>query len=77
VSNILRFRAPPRAELNGGIISRGPDAGKQWYFVDYIDEEGGRLGVWDGHSYDAACEALAEWHQDGVQTVDLLREALS
>ncbi|QFR34706.1 hypothetical protein [Ancylobacter sp. TS-1] len=76
MSNVIRFRSPPRAELNGGVISRGPDTGKQWYFIDYVDEEGGRLGVWDGPSYDMACEALAEWRQDGVRTVDLLREAL-
>ena len=80
MSNILRFRRAPRVELDGGVITGDPDAskvGKCWYFLDYVDEEGGRLGVWHGPSYDAACAALAQWRQDGVPTVVLLREALS
>lgn len=75
MSTVLRFRTPPRAELWGGIVSRGPRAGQPVYFIDYVDEEGGVLGVWSGASYDDGCDALKEWRQDGVHTVDRLREA--
>lgn len=76
MSNIIRFRKPPYVELNGGILSRGPNAGQPIYILDYIDEDGCRLGIWDGGSYDEACQAANEWRQDGVHVVDLLREAL-
>ncbi|CAA0095112.1 Uncharacterised protein [Starkeya nomas] len=69
----------PYAELRGGVITESSDpsrSGKAWYFVDYVDEGGRCFGVWDGPSYDAACEALSEWGSDGVRTIDLLRKAL-
>lgn len=80
MSNIIRFRNRPFAVLNGGVITGDSDpskVGEVWYFVEYVDEEGGRLGVWDGPSYAAASRALAEWRRDGVRAVDLLGEALS
>lgn len=74
MGDILRFRKPPHVELHGGIISRGPRAGQPIYLLDYVDEEGSRLGLWDGGSYDEACRAANEWRQDGFPVVDLLRE---
>lgn len=76
MTNILQFRKPPHVELNGGIISRGPLAGQLIYVLDYIDEDGCRLGVWDGATYDDACRAADGWRQEGVPVFDLLREAM-
>lgn len=76
MSNVIRFRNRPFAELNGGVITKDANpanVGRYWFFIEYVDEEGDRLGVWDGPSYDEACVALAAWRQDGVRTVDLLR----
>ncbi len=80
MSNVLRFRKAPHVELDGGIIISDADpskVGQHWYFLDYVDEEGGHLGVWDGPSYGEAREALALWRQDGVRAVDLIGETLS
>jgi len=80
VTSILRFRKAPYVELDGGVITGGDDpakVGQFWHFVDYVDEEGGRLCVWDGSSYADGQRALARWRQDGVRAVDLLGEALS
>jgi hypothetical protein len=65
-----------RAELDGGVISAGPRSGQPIYLVDMIDAVGGRLGIWDGGSYQAAREVLAECERDGLVAVDLLGEAL-
>jgi hypothetical protein len=80
VSNILRFRKPPHVELSGGIVTGGNDPaqiGQTRYFVEYHDEEGGVLGVWDGASYEGGVAALTAWRQNGVRAIDLLGEALS
>lgn len=69
----------PYVELDGGVVTGGSDPariGKVRYYIDLIDEDGARLGVWDGSSYDDACDVLAEYRQDGMRTVDLLRSAL-
>lgn len=71
MNTALRFRSRPYVELSSGILAAGPHAGARVYFVDYVDEEGGRLGVWDGRSYDAARTAMKAWEQDGVRVVDL------
>ncbi len=68
----------PYAELHGGLITGSSDPskiGRVWYFIDYVDGEGRCFGMWDGSSYEAACDELAEWRRDGVRTVDLLRKA--
>lgn len=78
MSNIIRFRNRPFAVLNGGVITKDSDpsnVGKFWFFVEYVDEEGDHLGVWDGPSYDEGRAALAAWRQDGVRTIDLLQGA--
>lgn len=76
MSTIIPFRNLPRAELHGGILTAGPHAGEPIYLVDIIDEEGGRFGIWDGHSYEKAREVLAGCRQEGMRTVDMLGEAL-
>lgn len=75
VTNILQFRKPPHVVLNGGIISCGPDAGQPIYVLDYVSEEGERMGVWDGATYSDACRAAEFWRQDGVRVIDLVQEA--
>ncbi len=74
-ARIIPLHRGPRAELHGGILSSGPHAGEPIYFVDVIDEEGARLVVWDGFSYEKAREVLARCRQDGMRTADLLGEA--
>ncbi|MDF2809895.1 MAG: hypothetical protein K0S56_926 [Microvirga sp.] len=76
MSAIIPCHNLPRAELHGGILTAGPHAGEPIYLVDLIDEEGGRFGIWDGLSYEKACEVLADCRQEGMHTIDLLREAL-
>ncbi|WP_029006310.1 hypothetical protein [Azorhizobium doebereinerae] len=79
MSTILRFRRPPHVELYGGVISGGdrPELiGSIRYFIDYHDEEGDVVGMWDGASYDEGCSVLARFRSDGMETFDRLREAL-
>lgn len=75
MSAAISSRIGAHVELHGGVISAGPHAGEPIFFVDFIDEEGGRLGIWDGQSYAAACEVVAEWRRDGYPVVYLLGEA--
>ncbi|GGF82134.1 hypothetical protein GCM10007301_47810 [Azorhizobium oxalatiphilum] len=79
MSTILRFRKPPHVELYGGVISGGdrPELiGSVRYFVDYHDEEGGVVGMWDGASYDEARAVLANFRSEGMEAFDRLREAM-
>lgn len=74
-ARIIRFRKPPHVELNGGIVTRSDvaaEVGTMRYFVEYHDEEGGVLGVWDGASYAAAQGVLSKFRQEGVRALDLM-----
>jgi hypothetical protein len=42
-----------RIEIDGGIISSGPDKGQRIYFVS-INENGAEMVLWDGPSYGRA-----------------------
>ena len=66
-----------RAELDGGVVTKSarPElVGRPRYFVNMIDHEGGSLGIWDGASYDAGLEILAECGRDGLAMVDLIAQ---
>ncbi len=56
-----------RHEHADGITVIRHDPPVRAYFIDYVDEEGCAIGVWDGTSYAAACAAAHGWQQrDGV-----------
>lgn len=67
--NILTFPTPARIELRGGVVKSSsiigatgirqlPDeVGRFMYSIEYIEPDGGQIGLWSGFDY---IEALSE-----------------
>lgn len=77
MSNIIKLRDRARVEIHGGVItaciitdaagtrSDDTDVGHFKYFVDVVEEDGGRICMWDGRdrseAYIEARECAASW----------------
>ena len=72
---------PHAIELNGGTLRSSTvkgvggtshqfsEVGQFRFFVDMVEEDGGRLGLWDGDDYEAAIqEAEAARRDFGIET---------
>lgn len=81
---IIPFPTKPRVEILGSVLQSStiidehgsrPDfseVGCYKFFVDTIDADG-RIGMWDGHSYDEAILRAHELSADGFgHVVDLV-----
>lgn len=45
---------PHAIELDGGVVRGHAASHGYWFVVDVIEEDGGRLGIWDGPEYGVA-----------------------
>ena len=51
-------------EIDAGTVTESSNPvliGQHRFFLTYVDEEGGRLCVWDGEHHDDAVSAAKEW----------------
>ena len=89
MGNVIRLKGPQlrprRVEITNGIVTRTTThdqagvrvleyiGGKQRFFVDLVEPDGGRLGLWDGLSYPDAIRSGLESARDfGVPCDDLV-----
>lgn len=67
-ANILHFPGAERIEIWSGRTKEQPD--RLTYFIDYVEPDGGRCGVWEGDTWSAARLASFEWQRHGMRVVD-------
>ena len=58
---------PVRVELRRMRAGEGPS----FYTVDYVERNGGRVGMWDGENYSDAIEAATDCAEGAMPVVDL------
>ncbi len=66
MSNVIAFPSPGHVEIYGGLVTSSTVAGadgirslpaeigSRMFFVDVVEPDGGRIGMWSGKSYDQA-----------------------
>lgn len=71
MSNVIPFQPKPanrqaHIEIDVGTIveSNSDDLGCKLYFVDVIESDGGRIGMWDGSNYFDALRGASELAAD-------------
>jgi hypothetical protein len=85
MSSVIPIFKRGHVEIHGGIVSSAtitnangtrPDwsnVGQYRFFVDLIEPDGGRAGMWNGSSYDDAIrEAEAMGHENSIPVHDLV-----
>lgn len=85
MSNVTPIFKKGYVEIHGGAVSSAtitdalgtrPDVstvGQFRFFVDLIEPDGGRIGMWDGSTYDDAIrEAQAMGRESGIPIHDLI-----
>lgn len=75
MSNIIQFPRKARIEIRGGTVLQSEheaDVGRWRFFVDVVEADGGRIGMWDGESHTAAMDAARELARDwgGCEILD-------
>lgn len=54
MNNVILFPCPVSIEVCSGVVlqsSNAAEVGKASYFIDVIEADGGRIGMWDGIDY--------------------------
>ncbi len=54
------------------ITSPGTQGGRRFYFVDYVESNGGRAGMWSGFDFDEARQAAHECAGGEMPVVDFV-----
>lgn len=84
MTNIIDFPASATIEINAGLVTASciidatgnhpvpENIGKHLFFVDVVENDGGRIGMWSGPDYaDARSEALSLAKDFSGRIVDL------
>lgn len=84
MSNVIDFPASATIEINAGLVTSSfvidatgthpvpQDIGKHLFFVDVVEIDGGRMGMWSGSEYaDARSEAVSLAKDFSGRIVDL------